>query len=54
MLSFNISYWDLIKFPYFADTTEREDSGRRRGWRQDDFTNNSIMQLVFLLIMKKT
>jgi len=23
MLSFSISYPDLIKFPYFADTTER-------------------------------
>jgi hypothetical protein len=22
MLSFNISYWDLIKFHYFVDTTE--------------------------------
>jgi hypothetical protein len=25
MLSFNISYWDLVKFHYFADTTEREE-----------------------------
>jgi hypothetical protein len=25
MLSFSISYPDLIKFPYFADTTERGD-----------------------------
>jgi hypothetical protein len=24
MLSFSISYPDLIKFPYFVDTTERE------------------------------
>jgi hypothetical protein len=23
VLSFSISYWDLIKFPYFTDTTER-------------------------------
>jgi hypothetical protein len=30
MLSFSISYWDLIKFPYFPDTTERGD----RGWNQ--------------------
>jgi hypothetical protein len=27
MLSFSISYWDLIKFPYFADTSERWDGG---------------------------
>jgi hypothetical protein len=42
----------LIKFPYFADTTERDDMGvgggvgERRGspkteWRQGDFTDNS-------------
>jgi hypothetical protein len=30
MLSFSISYPDLIKFPYFADTTESE----------GDFTDN--------------
>jgi hypothetical protein len=27
-----ISYWDLIKFPYFVDTTERGDMGWKRGW----------------------
>jgi hypothetical protein len=27
MLSFSISYPDLIKFPYFVDTTERGDKG---------------------------
>jgi len=31
MVSFTISYPDLIKFPYFADTTERGDRGRRGG-----------------------
>jgi hypothetical protein len=30
MLSFSISYPDLIKFPYFADTTEREDRGEKQ------------------------
>jgi hypothetical protein len=30
MLSLSISYWDLINFPYFADTTERGD----RGWKE--------------------
>ncbi len=27
MLNFNISYWGLINFPYFSDTTQRGDSG---------------------------
>jgi hypothetical protein len=27
MMSFSISYPDLILFPYFADTTERGDRG---------------------------
>ncbi len=30
MLSFSISYSDLIKFPYFADTTERGDRWRKQ------------------------
>jgi hypothetical protein len=30
VLSCSISYWDLIKCPYFADTTERGD----RGWKE--------------------
>jgi len=38
--------WDLIKFPYFADTTERGVWGwkapPKTGWRQGDFTDNSI------------
>jgi hypothetical protein len=36
MLSFSISYWDLIKFPYFADTIERGEGGER----EDDFIDN--------------
>jgi hypothetical protein len=32
MLSFSISYRDLIKFPYFADTTERGGRGCNRLW----------------------
>jgi hypothetical protein len=31
MLSFSISYSDLIKFPYFADTAERGDRGVKDG-----------------------
>jgi hypothetical protein len=42
MLSFSISYPDLIKFPYFADTTEREGIG---GETEGDFTDNSIIYL---------
>jgi hypothetical protein len=30
MLNFDISYWDLIKYPYFADAIERGD----RGWNE--------------------
>jgi hypothetical protein len=37
MLSFCISYWDLIKFPYFADSIERGGIG---GEREGHFTNN--------------
>jgi hypothetical protein len=47
--SFSISYWDLIKFLYFADTIERGDrgvkGGPKTGWRQGYFTyftDNSI------------
>jgi hypothetical protein len=46
MLNISISYWDLIKFPYFADTTERRDreveTERIGGEREGDFTDNSI------------
>jgi hypothetical protein len=41
MLSFSISYWDLIKFAYFVDTTERGDRGWKQAQRQGDFTDNS-------------
>jgi hypothetical protein len=40
MLSFDISYPDLIKFSYFADTTEREDRGGG-GETEGEFTDNS-------------
>ncbi len=42
VLSFSISYWDLIKFPSFADTTKRGDKGWKEAQRQGDFTDNSI------------
>jgi hypothetical protein len=36
MLSFNISYRDLIKFPYFTDTTERVVRTRKYAQRQGE------------------
>jgi hypothetical protein len=47
MLNFNISYPNLIKFPYFAGSTKREDRGVKAKEMGDeieaDFTNNSII-----------
>ncbi len=48
MLSFSISYWDLIKFPYFADTIERGDRGWKHAQRQGDFADNSNVNLVLV------
>jgi hypothetical protein len=46
MLSFTLSDWVLIKFPDFADTTERGDRGKwKGGWRQGDFRGNSIIRI---------
>ncbi len=51
MLSFNISLWDLIKFPYFADATERVErywkQAQNTGWRQVDFTENSMRVWIY-------
>jgi hypothetical protein len=48
VLSFSISYWDLIKFPYFADGCHSKKRGvkgvkgsPKTGWRQGDFRNIS-------------
>jgi hypothetical protein len=38
MLSFRISYQDLIKIPYFPDTTERGDFGWGGGREADPKT----------------
>jgi hypothetical protein len=43
MLSFSISYWDLIQFHYFEDTTERGDKGWKHAQRQSDFIDKSII-----------
>jgi hypothetical protein len=40
MLSSSISYWDLIKFPYFVDITESGDRGWKHAQRQGDFMDN--------------
>jgi len=42
MLSFSTSYWDLIKFPYFAGATERGDRGWKQAQRQWDFTQGEF------------
>jgi hypothetical protein len=38
MASFSISYWDWIKFPYYADTTEKGDRGWKQAQRQGEDT----------------
>jgi len=52
MLTFSISYLDLIKFHYFADTIERGDSGvkggPKTGWRFGYFLDNSITSRNYL------
>jgi hypothetical protein len=51
MLSFSISYPDLIKFPYFVDTTGKGDRGTKAeeigGETEGDFTNNSNIHILF-------
>jgi hypothetical protein len=53
MLSFNISYPDLIKFPCFVDTTERGVRGAKAeeigGETEGDLRDNSIVLYLFKL-----
>jgi hypothetical protein len=42
MLSFSISFLDLIKIPYFADTTETGIWGWKEAQREGDLTDFSI------------
>jgi hypothetical protein len=42
MLSFSVSYPDLIKFHYFVDLIQRGDRGRKEAHTQGDITENSI------------
>jgi hypothetical protein len=37
------AYYDLIKFHYYVDTTERGDRGWKQAQRQGHFTDNSIL-----------
>jgi hypothetical protein len=46
MLTFNISYWNLIKFLYFADTTERGD----RGWKPTQLEGTARVTLPITLM----
>jgi hypothetical protein len=54
MLSFSISYPDLIKFPYFVDTTERGDRGAKAeeigGETEGDFMDNSSTIKLYSMI----
>ncbi len=46
MQSVNISYWDSIKFPYFANTAKRQD----RGWKQAQIEVEDRVSLCLTLI----
>jgi hypothetical protein len=51
-MSWSMSYWDLIKCLYFADTTERGvKRGPKTGWRQGYFTD--IFIAYFFLLKAK-
>jgi hypothetical protein len=45
---FQHSYWDLIKFPYFTDTTKRGVNAWKEAQRQGDCTDISITLIHFL------
>jgi hypothetical protein len=45
MLSFSTSLWDLIKFPYFGETTERAEEIRDE--REGDFMDQFIILSLF-------
>ncbi len=51
MLSFSISYWDLIKCFYFAITTEIGDSRWKEAQWQGDFPDNSPNDIFFKFLM---
>jgi hypothetical protein len=51
MLSFRISYLDLMKIPYFADTIERGDRGERRAKDRATLEINSIVIIIMTIII---
>jgi len=53
MLSFSISYWDLIKFPYFADTTERGDTDWKHAQREGEDRVSLPITLMFHQITRR-
>jgi len=46
ILSCNISYWDLIRYLYFADITERGDRGWKEAQRQGEDRVNLLITLM--------
>jgi hypothetical protein len=51
MLSFSISYWGLLKFPYFADITERRDRGWKQAQREGE--ERVILQITLIKCAEK-
>ncbi len=49
LLRCSISYWDLIKCPYFADTTERGDGG----WKEAQTQGEDRVTLRITLLLRK-
>jgi len=49
MVSFSISFWDLIKFPYFAGTTKRGDRRWKQAQRQGDVMTHTIDRKILQL-----
>jgi hypothetical protein len=66
MLSFRISYWNLVRFPYFADTTERGDRRWKEAQRQGEdvsvgcvkirtlFSSHILCQIVLFAVAYTT
>jgi len=48
VLSFSISYWDLIKFPYFTDSTKRGVRRWKEAQRQGEDRVNLRISLLYI------
>jgi hypothetical protein len=46
IVSCNISYWDLVKYLYFVDITERGDRGWKEAQRQGEDRVNLLITLM--------